>query len=85
MIAGLADPRLRRAATRSFEHLAKRLFCLEKRVLRSGFADFQNGSNFRMAEAFDFVEQENIPLMGGKAFECAFEGHAKRGMRTGRA
>ena len=59
-------PRLRRAAARSFQHLAKRFFRLEKRVLGRRLADFQDRGDFGMTEAFHFVKQKNVALAAGQ-------------------
>src|SRR3989442_3812769 len=41
----------------------------------------QQGGDFGVREAFDFVEQENLPLTTGQASQRAFEREAQRGMR----
>jgi len=63
--------------------VAEILFGLEECVLGSGLGDFQHAGNFRVTKAFHFIEQENIPLVGCKAPERAFQRHAKRRMCAG--
>ena len=60
-------------AARRLQHLAKIFLRLEQRVLRSGFADFQQCGDFRMTKAFDFVKQENVALMARQRGKGALE------------
>src|SRR5437868_7926594 len=78
-------PALRSAAARCFEHLTQSFFCLEKSVLRSGLADLQNRSDFRMAEPLDFIQEKNVALVPGQSRQCAFKRDSQSGMSRGGA
>src|SRR5205085_472880 len=62
--------------------LPQNLHRLKQGVLRGRFANLEHPGNFRVPEAFHFVQQKNIALMSRQLRERALQSHAERRVRA---